>query len=96
MRVIFHPGAEQDLNEGIDYYNERQPGLGERFLHSVDAAIDSILEDPDRLPLVRPLVRRERVRNFPYDVYFRIDGDSIRILAVKHDARRADYWTDRN
>ncbi len=48
MRVSFHPGAEQDLNEAIDYYNARQIGSGERFLD----AVDSILQDPDRMPVV--------------------------------------------
>ena len=95
MRVSFHPGAEQDLNEAIDYYNARQTGLGERFLHAVDLAIDSILQDPERLPVVQKQVRRERVQRFPYDVYFRVDGDAVRILAVKHDARDASYWTHR-
>ena len=31
MNYSFHPLAEIELNEAIDYYNERQLDLGNRF-----------------------------------------------------------------
>lgn len=38
-----HPLVEQDFEEGYIWYEERQKGLGERFINAVDAKIKQIL-----------------------------------------------------
>jgi len=35
------------------------------------------------------------IRRFPYGIYYRIEGNSIRILVVKHHRRHPDYWRRR-
>ena len=40
-------------------------------------------------------VRRKVLRRFPYNLYYVIASDMIRILAVGHQSRRPRYWTDR-
>ena len=46
MKYSFHPSAKIELNEGVDYYEECQPGLGLEFLKEVYTAIQLILQYP--------------------------------------------------
>jgi len=95
MTVIHHPHAEAELIEAGLYYESKQPGLGGEFLGEIDASVDSILRDPRRLPTVEGDVRRQFVRRFPYEIYFRVVDEVIRILAVKHHRRHSDSWKGR-
>ena len=42
MRYRFHPDAEVELNDAVDYYDECQEGFGLEFAKEVYAAIESI------------------------------------------------------
>ena len=46
MRFSFHPEAEEELNQAIDYYEDREPGLGYDFALEVYAAIQPIVKFP--------------------------------------------------
>lgn len=48
MRLIYHPDAEQELVEAVEFYEEQEPGLGDRFLRDFESAIALILEAPNR------------------------------------------------
>jgi plasmid stabilization system protein ParE len=37
----------------------------------------------------------ERARDFPYSVYFRIDGEDVAVLAVMHNSRHPRHWRSR-
>ena len=95
MRFIYHPEADAEVIESARYYNSRQGGLGGRFLVMVDKAVDSILEDPTRLPLVDDEVRRCPVDQFPYSIVFAVVGDTVIVIAVAHHSRDPDYWKGR-
>jgi len=76
-------------------YEGRTEGLGDRFLHELDAAIQSIQNAPDRCRFVSGDVRRYVMRQFPYGIYYRLQGDELRILVIKHHSRHPDYGKDR-
>ena len=44
--------AEADVAEAAQWYNQRQPGLGEKFLREVDRAITRVLENPLAFPVI--------------------------------------------
>jgi hypothetical protein len=94
MRVRIHSEAEEEFADAVAFYNRRQPGLGADLASEVEIAVSS-REDPESVPFVWRDVRRCRVRRFPYDVYFRVEGQVLRILVLKHDARDPAYWTHR-
>lgn len=95
MRVVYHPEAEAALVEAAQFYEDRVAGLGGRLLQEIEAAILSILEAPERWQQVEGPIRRYLVRRFPYGVYYRVDGDELRILVIKHHSRHPDYWRQR-
>lgn len=49
-RVIFTPDADDDVAWSYDWYESREPGLGEDFLRSVEACVRSIQRQPEMYP----------------------------------------------
>ena len=45
-RLKIRLAAEADVAEAAQWYNQRQLGLGEKFIREVDQAIARILENP--------------------------------------------------
>ena len=95
MRVAWNPVALSELEEAETYYSERKPGLGDDLVEAVDGAVQRVLADPERFDVVEENIRRCRVPRFPYDLYFDVVGDILRILVVKHHRRRPGYWRQR-
>jgi plasmid stabilization system protein ParE len=95
MRVIYHPGAEAELIEAVEFYEGRVTTLGSQLLNAVESAIIAIQNGPERCPVIEADVRRYLMPRFPFAIYYRMLGDDLRILALKHHSRHPDYWRDR-
>ncbi|MFL6259772.1 MAG: hypothetical protein ACJ76Y_08685 [Thermoanaerobaculia bacterium] len=46
MRLVLRPLVERDLDEATNWYEDRQPGLRERFLEDFEAVLARIEENP--------------------------------------------------
>ena len=86
MSVQVRPtsAAAADLITAHDWYELRSPGLGKDFVREVDAAVFHLVRHPELFPPVHRGLRRVLVRRFPYAVFYRIDSDAIRLVAVLH------------
>ena len=42
----FHPEALEEINDSISFYEDKQAGLGGRFLEALDDAISRIRRNP--------------------------------------------------
>jgi toxin ParE1/3/4 len=93
--IKFHPQAECEFAESVDFYNGRISGLGDDFFMTVKLAGHQIQSDPLRRLLRRDGTRRVKLPRFPYAVVYRDQPDQIEIVAVAHGARRPGYWRDR-
>lgn len=90
--LLVRPEAEADLAEAFRWYEERRPGLGERFLLSVEAALSTIRRNPRAFPVVHKQVRRALLRRFPYGVFYLSDAETVVIVAVFHAKRHPSRW----
>ena len=95
LRVEYHPAAEDDLSEAIDYVERARPGWGDRLDDAVRAAEEMIATFPRIGPRRTGGVRRVEVHGFRYGLIYKIRGDSIYVLAVAHYSRRRGYWRHR-
>jgi Na+-transporting NADH:ubiquinone oxidoreductase subunit NqrE len=96
MIFSFHPEAEAEFNEAIDYYEECGSGLGYDFSIEVFASIQNIVNYPTAWPIMEEDVRRCLVYRFPYGVVYSIEQGGIYILAIMHLRRHPDYWKNRH
>jgi plasmid stabilization system protein ParE len=95
MNFVFHPMAEQELNEAIDYYEEIDPALGYDFATEVYAAIQRVVALPAAWIVIDGDIRRSMVKRFPYGVLYSLEDDDIYIVAVMNLRRHPNYWKHR-
>jgi len=96
MSLLFHPEADAELCQAIDYYESCQPGLGEDFYFEVHATIQRIINFPEAWPVIDVDVRRCLTHRFPYGVLYRIEVEALFILAVMSLQRDPNYWKHRH
>jgi len=65
MTYSFHPKAELECTQAIDYYEAAEPGLGYDFALEVYATVQRIIDFPNAWPIVEGDIRRSLVRRFP-------------------------------
>ncbi|HYX31447.1 MAG TPA: type II toxin-antitoxin system RelE/ParE family toxin [Pyrinomonadaceae bacterium] len=95
MKVIFLDEASREFLAASDYYESRQPGLGERFEEEVDRAIEWLVENPEALPFRRGIYRRLNLHIFPYYIPYIVRSSTLWVVAVAHARRRPEYWIRR-
>ncbi|MGA2400389.1 MAG: type II toxin-antitoxin system RelE/ParE family toxin [Syntrophobacteraceae bacterium] len=95
MTYRFHPEAEAELNDAVDYYEESQEGFGLEFAKEVYAAIESICGFPLAWNPLSQNTRRRLLKRFPYGVVYQPKSDEIIIIAVMQLNREPGYWRHR-
>ncbi len=95
MSFFFHPLAEQELQNGVAYYQAISPQLGIAFAQSVYEAIQQAVSFPHAWTPLTPKIRRVLVHKFPYGILYLQQDRHIVILAVMNLNRNPDYWNDR-
>lgn len=92
LPVILSPEAEIDLSDAYVWYESQVSGLGEEFIIGVDASIHTIRRNPEIFQVVHRDIRRSLMRRFPFGIFFIIEPDHIRVLAVFHAHRDPKIW----
>ncbi|MEP7012778.1 MAG: type II toxin-antitoxin system RelE/ParE family toxin [Acidobacteriota bacterium] len=98
LPYVFHPLADADLDEAVDYYEALQPGKGLELAQQVESFIDRIRRFPDSAPLTRGTVRSIVVQpssRWSHTLHYRVKAEGLRILAVAHQNRQPFYWFGR-
>ena len=96
LTVDYNRAAQKELFDSSHYYSQQMPGLGERFLVEVGSCIQEIAASPRRHPKYFKDVCRCVMPQFPYGIYYRVENEKIRILAIAHSSRHPDYWKRRS
>lgn len=95
MKIEIHPAAQAELSDASTYYETTVPGLGEDFLDEFHGTIERIARHSKIGVLVEAPHRRVILNRFPYSVYYRVIGSTLRITAVSHQHRKPGYWVTR-
>jgi plasmid stabilization system protein ParE len=88
----FSIAARIDYREAVEWYEMRQPGLGDRFSIAISAAIERILYNPEvfsttRFRMSGSVVRRLVVTRFPFVIYFYATDAEVVVVAIFHTSR---------
>ncbi len=95
MTFRFHPEAERELREAIEYYEEVEPGLGYDFSVEVYSAVQRAVTYPQAWPVLDGDIRRVLVRRFPYGALYAEEEGSLLIIVVMNLHREPGYWKGR-
>jgi hypothetical protein len=85
------PEALDDMQQGIDYYNGQQKGLGKRFVIAVNATLANIKKMPLAASIAYSDARYKVVGKFPYIVLYKIRGNIISISRVFNTHQQSVY-----
>ena len=75
MTYRFHPEAQAELQEALEFYQDRGLSLGEDFAFQVFAAVQRMIAHPVAWPIVDDPVRRCLVNRFPYAILYTVESD---------------------
>jgi plasmid stabilization system protein ParE len=95
MNVEFHPSAVREVEEAQAWYEERSLFAASAFLREMSIAVRRLRETPALYPLAEAGTRRMLLDRFPYTIYYRIESQTLTIVAVAHQKRRPGYWSSR-
>lgn len=91
MKVRILESARGDLRAGYNFYERQEKGVGEYFLNSLFADIDSLTLYGGIHPLKFGF-HWMLATKFPFAVYYRLEKEEVVVRAVL-DCRRDPAWT---
>ncbi len=88
MRVVWTKAAARGVARAYDYLVEFNPRAAMHVAETLRDAGNSLVHFPHRGRPVPNTNMREVVTSYPYIIRYRIDGDTVVILRIRHTSRR--------
>src|SRR5579871_6887525 len=90
------PVTEIDTFKVAEWYDEKEPGLGEAFVDDLDLTFELLVKNPSIYSIRFSDVRCIRLRRFvKYGVFYVVNGNEIVVLAIHHGARNTHWMQER-
>jgi plasmid stabilization system protein ParE len=96
MRLEVHPRVYSDIDQIMERYERvatRQ--LADEFYAEVRRLMVAAAKNPKRFAVRERDIRRANLKRFPFHFLFRIVGETVRILVVRHHRRHPSYGMGR-
>ncbi len=95
--MIFQWGDEavDEYVAAAGYYEEQEEGLGGRFVDCFEFALAKMRRNPTIYRVFERGCSKIRVEPFPYALVFRVEKESITIVAVMNQHRDPGYRHER-
>ena len=90
--VIFHIEAETEMLQALEWYAERSAIAARAFVQELSSMIVLASRSPQRWPRIAANTRHIVFPRFPFDLVFRMRGETVEIVAVAHQRRHPAYW----
>ena len=94
FKLIIKPIVFSDLEEAVEYYEKKVTELGKRFYDQFLDAVNDIHGKPFTYSYAKDPVRRCKIKNFPYKIFYLISEDTVFILGLAH-AKRSNAFVRR-
>ena len=85
-KVIITPLAHLDEENAYVWYEEKQKGLGDDFLTTLEYAYNKISQNPEYFSFIdsNKEIRDYLLPRFPFLIVYRIKNDTIEIITIHH------------
>jgi plasmid stabilization system protein ParE len=90
FRVVIEAEAEREFAEAAAFYDEREPGVGQRFTKDLQAFFRTVCQDPGRFPFASRLTQKAKMPEpWPYSVFFAVKRHTSEVIisTIWHGAR---------
>ncbi len=98
MKLVIElgPGAREDFDDAIFWYEAQERGLGTKLIHAINEALNRIQASPRSFPVIhRKNVQQAVIGKFPFSIIFVQELDRIYIYSVFHTSRNPIIWRGR-
>jgi plasmid stabilization system protein ParE len=84
--TIFSSRVQKEIAKSWEWYEDRQPGLGDRFVNEVLFKIKLVEQHPERYPTRYKSYKETPIAVFPFLIIYRLNPRKkiIRIVSVFH------------
>jgi hypothetical protein len=82
LHIAFLSGADADLQEAFNRFEDYREGFGVEFITAVDAYLTRISVFPEIAPVYLPPVRRQVMQRFPYGIFYEPQPTRVLVLAI--------------
>jgi addiction module RelE/StbE family toxin len=82
LGLLIKEEALEDIQKAFDYYNEKSPKLGNRFLDTLDYYFERISKFPEHYQIRRKPYREAFIKDFPFLIIYEIEDQLIIVYAV--------------
>jgi len=81
--------AGQEITASWQWYEERQPGLGDRFVKNVVQRIEQIEQFPERYTCRYKTYRETIIEVFPFSIIYRVNKKKrlVQVVSIFHSSR---------
>ena len=93
--IVVHSDAETEILEALAWYAERSDLAARAFVQEMMSMVVMVDRSPQTWPKSFGNTRRIVFLHFPFDLVYRMKGETIEIVAVAHHRRRPWYWRNR-
>ena len=96
-KAVILPIAKQDIEKVAEWYEEKQRGLGKRFMQEVRSKVSYIRSKPKATAIRYDETRCAVLDVFPFMIHFIVD-DALKLVvvsAVFHTSLSPDKWARR-
>lgn len=90
--IVFRARYSKQMLSCYNWYEEKRIGLGEEFLLTVEACVNSISRNPFLFQIKYKDIRMALVERFPYGVFYFVENNKIIVLAIFHLSRNPKLW----
>jgi plasmid stabilization system protein ParE len=94
-QVIYTTEAEADIAEAYQWYEDREPGLGEDFLRCIEACVTMLQRHPLMHRIAVDSFRRALIRRFPYEIFYEPEDRCLIIYSLFHCSQEPKKLRDR-
>ena len=83
-KVFIKPGAELDIIEAVEWYEEGKVGLSLDFLEQPDKELERISKNPEHFQKRYRDIKIVFTKRFPYGIHYTVENDTLYVHAVMH------------
>jgi plasmid stabilization system protein ParE len=90
FRVVIEEEAEREFAEAVVFYDEREPGVGQRFAKELQSFFKTVCQDPERFPFASRLTQKAKMPEpWPYSVFFVVKRQTSEVIisTIWHGSR---------
>ncbi len=97
FKVEYNPDFFNDLAQAVDWYNEKQSGLGDKLFSNVKKQTAKLSTSALHFVIKYDNIHCMCIDQFPYLVHYRVNEQSaiVKVEVLFHTSRDPKIWNER-